>query len=375
MTSGQGAAEPPPLGGTCDQRFLPVRDRFETLLRDGDETGAAVCVMVGADVVVDLWGGWTDAARTRPWQRDTVATTYSVTKVPAALALLWVIDQGGVALDDPVASVWPDYAAGGKEATTLRMLLAHQAGLPAFPEPRPAQAWSDWDDLAAMLARAEPEWAPGSAHAEHALTYGHLLGEVVRRVDGRTLGQVWRQEIAEPLGLDFQIGLTAGECARAAEVEYSTPDWPAQAGGAPGTLRERWVNNPAGARDVAVVNSDLWRQAEIPAVNGHGTARAVARLYTALAGRVDGLPLSDGIHRELLTPQRTGHDALLDAEVTWGLGPQFEESYVGMGGLGGSDGLLETSRGYSFGYVTRRLADHDRAIALGDAAEAVLDAG
>lgn len=325
--------------------------------------------------MVDLWGGWADTARTRPWATDTVVPTYSVTKAPAAVSLLTVVDRGLVGLDDPVESVWPEYGAAGKSATTLRHLLAHRAGLPAFPEPRddPA-AWSDWADLTSMLARARPNWAPGTAHAEHALTYGHLVGEVVRRVDGRTLGQVWREDVATPWGLDFQIGLRDDEAARVAELEYATPDWPAEAGGAAGSLRERAVGNPAGARDLAVLGSDVWRRSEIPAVNGHGTARAVARFYAAVTGHLDPPLLSDRLRAELLTPVATGHDELLDREVTWGLGVQFDESSVGMGGLGGSDGLADLHRGYSYGYVTRRLADHDRSVALTDAIEAVLDA-
>jgi CubicO group peptidase (beta-lactamase class C family) len=223
-----------------------------------------------------------------------------------------------------------------------------------------------------MLARATPEWEPGTAHAEHAYTYGHLVGEVVRRVDGRSLGQVWREDLAGPLGLDFHFGLRDDEVARCAEVEYSAPTWPADVAGAPGSLRARAVSNPAGARDLDVLNSDLWRRPEVPAVNGHGTARALARLYAVLAGSVDAPLLSEGLHAELLTPVATAYDALLDREVTWGLGLQFEDAYVGMGGLGGSDGMAEVARGYSFGYVTRRLGDHARAVALSDAVEACL---
>jgi CubicO group peptidase (beta-lactamase class C family) len=363
-----------PLEGTCDDRFRPVRDRFAALLADGSETGAAVCVYLGAEPVVDLWGGWSDAARTVAWDRGTIVPTYSVTKAPAAVAVLSLVGRGLVGLDDPVVSVWPEYGAAGKSATTVGHLLAHRAGLPAFPEPRDdPSAWADWGDLTAMLARAAPEWEPGTAHAEHALTYGHLLGEVVRRVDGRTLGRVWREDLAAPLGLDFQIGLRDDEVARVAEMEHSAPSWPRDVGGAAGSLRERALANPAGARDVAVLGSDVWRRAEIPAVNGHGTARAVARFYAAVAGRLDAPLLPEDVRGELLTPVATGHDELLDGEVIWGLGVQFEEPYVGMGGLGGSAGFADTRRGYSFGYVTRRLADHDRATALGDAVAAVLD--
>lgn len=362
-----------PLEGTCDARFAPVRGQFAALLADGTETGAAVCVYLGDEPVVDLWGGWADAAGSRPWQRDTIVPTYSVTKAPAAVTLLSVVDRGLVGLDDRVASVWPEYGSAGKEPTTVRHLLAHRAGLPTFPEPRPdPAAWADWDDLVAMLARATPEWEPGTAHAEHAYTYGHLLGEVVRRVDGRSLGRVWREDLAARLGLDFQIGLRDDECARVAEMEYATPSWPVDVGGEPGSLRDRAVTNPAGARDLAVLNSDLWRRAEIPAVNGHGTARAIARFYAAVAGRLDVPLLSDGLRAELLTPVATGPDLMLEREVTWGLGVQFEGSYVGMGGLGGADGLADRTRGYSFGYVTRRLADHDRAISLSDTVESCL---
>jgi hypothetical protein len=155
-------------------------------------------------------------------------------------------------------------------------------------------------------------------------------------------------------------------------MEYAAPDWPVDTGGAPGSPRRDLVNNPAGARDLGVLNSDLWRRAEIPAVNGHGTARAIARFYAALAGRLDRPLLSPALSAQLLTPVATGHDKVLDREVTWGLGVQFEESYVGMGGLGGADGMADVERGYSFGYVTRRLADHDRAIALSDTVEACL---
>jgi CubicO group peptidase (beta-lactamase class C family) len=292
--------------------------------------------------------------------------------VPAALSLLTLVDRGLVGLDDRVASVWPEYGVAGKEATTLRMLLAHQAGLPGFPERRDVAAWGDWDDLVGTLARATPEWEPGAAHAEHALTYGHLLGEVVRRVDGRTLGRVWREDLAGPLGLDYQIGLTEEEASRAAEVEHASPTWPRDVGGEPGSMRERCIGNPAGARDPAVLNSPLWRQAQIPAVNGHGTARAIARLYAALAGRLDRPVLGPALREEVLRPVKEGPDLLLGRDVAWGLGVQFEESYVGMGGLGGSDGLVDVERGYSYSYVTRRLADHARAVSLTDTFEACL---
>lgn len=360
---------PAPLGGSTHPAFDAVRDRFAELLADGTETGAAVAVYRGDELVVDLWGGWADRAGTRPWERDTIATTYSVTKMPAAATLLALVDRGLVGLDDTVASVWPEYGVAGKSATTLRMVLAHRAGQPAFTEPRGVEAWRDWGDLTAMLARAEPDWEPGSQHVEHALTYGHLVGEVVRRVAGRSLGTVWREDIAAPLDLDFQIGLTAADAARTAEVEYAEPAWPVDTAGVPGSLRHRALTNPAGGLDLDVLNSETWRTPEIPAVNGHGTARAIARFYAALAGWLPEPLFSPALRAEVLAPVAEGHDALLDRSVAWGMGLQFDEGYAGMGGIGGSDGEVHLEQGFAFGYVTRHLGSHDRAIALTDAIE------
>jgi len=252
------------------------------------------------------------------------------------------------------------------------MLLAHRAGQPAFPDARGADAWADWDDLTGMLARAAPEWQPGSRHVEHALTYGHLVGEVVRRVAGRSLGTVWREDLAARLGLDFQIGLTPTETARAADVEHATTTWATETAGPPGSLRERALGNPAGALEVEVLNSARWREPEIPAVNGHGTARAIARFYAALAGWLEEPLFSPAPQAEVLRPVATGPDELLDRSVAWGMGLQFEESYAGMGGTGGSDGMVDLERGYAFGYVTRRLGDHDRAISLAETVESCL---
>jgi CubicO group peptidase (beta-lactamase class C family) len=367
------AAQSVPLDGYCDPRFSAVRDRFAQLLADGDETGGAVAFVLHGAPVVDLWGGWRDVARTVAWQRDSIAFTFSTTKWPAALTVLRLVDDGRLALDQPVGSVWPEYAVNGKEDTTIRHLLAHQAGVVTFPEPRPASGWADWDDLVAMLARSEPSWPPGTAHAEHVRTYGHLLGEVVRRVDGRTLGTFWREEIAGPLDIDFQIGLTEDEQQRCAEMEYGVASWADDVRAAATPLRLASLASPEDRLTTEFLNSKLCRSNEIPAINGHGTARGVARLWSATAGH-DGVPplLSEDLLAEATRPAMVGPDLVLGDDRAWCLGVQIDESYVGMGGLGGSDGLLDRGRGYAYGYVTRRLLDHDRAIALTDAFEACL---
>jgi CubicO group peptidase (beta-lactamase class C family) len=364
------------LTGTVQPRFAPVRDAFAGLLRDGAETGAAVAVTHRGELVVDLCGGWRDAARTRPWTPDTLVNVFSVGKAVAALGLLVLVDRGAIGLDDPVARHWPEFAAHGKDATTVRHVLSHAAGLPAFPVPRPAAAVSDWNLLAGDLAAAEPEWPAGTAVAEHALTYGHLVGEISRRVDGRSLGALVRDDVASPWHLDLAFGLTAADQARAAELEYAAPDWPDQARGEPGSLWARALDNPAGCLELSVLNGNAWRAAEMPAVNLHATAVALARCYAGLdaGGTLDGVRLlDDALAAQIGRSQAAGHDLLLDRHVAWGLGVQVEEDGSwGMGGIGGSVGYAHPGREYTFGYVTRRLGNHDRADALAEVVESCL---
>jgi CubicO group peptidase (beta-lactamase class C family) len=196
-----------------------------------------------------------------------------VGKPVIALAVLLLAERGLLSLDDRMPRLWPQFTTNA----SVREILAHTAGLPVFPVVRDAQAWSDWDLLCADLAGATPEWTPGTAAAEHALTYGHLLGELVRRVDGRPPAQFVAEEIAGPYGLDLGYGMPVERCA---ELEFDTPDWPARMLGAPGSLHARAVSNPAGARDLAVVNSDRWRAATVPAVNLHATAAATLPPWT-----------------------------------------------------------------------------------------------
>jgi CubicO group peptidase (beta-lactamase class C family) len=213
-----------------------------------------------------------------------------------------------------------------------------------FPVPRPASAWSDWDLLCADLAAATPRWEPGTVAAEHALTYGHLLGELVRRADGRSPA-----EAVAALGFDFGFALSDADLARCADLEYDTPDWPSRMAGAPGSIRSLAVANPPGARDLAVVNSPQWRRASVPAVNLHATATSIARFYAALL---------DGTLPDLAVPAYTGPDHFIESDVTWGLGVQIEPNgEFGMGGLGGNAGWADPATGLSVAYVTRRLGD------------------
>lgn len=360
------------VGGSVAPGYEPVRSVFEGLFTSGRETGAALTVLRHGQPVVELRGGWSDAARTRRWAADTRVNVYSAGKPLIALAVLVLVGRGRVALDDPIARHWPEFATRGKQDTTVRHALTHTAGLPAFPVSRDAAAYGDWDLLCGDLAGAAPEWPPGSTAAEHALTYGHLLGELVRRVDGRAPGRFVAEEISGPWRLDLGFGLAGPEIERCAELEYDAPDWPARMLGAPESLHARAVGNPAGARDLAVVNGAAWRSAEVPAVNLHATATGLARMYAGLlaGGVLDGTRLlGPDLVAEAVAAQYTGPDLFLEHDTVWGLGVQLEDDGTwGMGGLGGNAGWGDPSKGHAIAYVTRHLGDFDRV----DAIEAAL---
>ncbi|MER7081925.1 serine hydrolase domain-containing protein [Saccharopolyspora kobensis] len=353
--------------GVVDERFAAVREVFDRLLASGAETGAGLVVRHDGREVVRLSGGWTDAAHSAPWRDDTLVQVFSLGKPLAALTAVKVLADAGVGLDRPVAEVWPDYAAAGKSATTLRQLLSHQAGQPAFPE-----TTSDLLDdarLRAELAAAAPEWRPGSRIAEHALTYGHLLDGVVRAITGRSLGEVFRHEVAAPLEWDAHFGVLEADLPRVAELVVGDPAyWTfGQAGG----LVQRALTTPPGALEVAVANSGRWRQAQFPAIGLHATAAAVASFFAALtdtAGPVARL-LGEQLHGEFIAPQASGHDEFLNHDVTWTLGAQRGEDELAMGGIGGSTAWVSLRHGYSCAYLTRHLAGPHRMLAL----EEVLD--
>jgi CubicO group peptidase (beta-lactamase class C family) len=322
--------------------FDGVREAFAADPRGG----SALAVLRDGEVVVDLREGWRDTARTVPWDADTLVNVYSVGKPVIALAVLLLAERGLIGLDDPMARHWPSFST----KASVRDVLTHTSGLATFSVPRPAEAWRDWDLLCADLAGAEPEWPPGTVAAEHALTYGHLLGELVRRVDGRTPARFVAEEIARPFGADFGFGLGPADIARCAELEFDAPDWPARMLGEPGSVHARAVQNPPGARDLAVVNSDLWRSASVPAVNLHSTALALARFYAELMARPIGATMA--------TPQFEGVDEFIGSHTVWGLGVQIEpDGSWGMGGLGGNAAWADPDRGQAIAYVTRRLGD------------------
>ncbi|MFB8754050.1 serine hydrolase domain-containing protein [Streptomyces nigra] len=384
---------PARVHGHCDPRFEAVRTAFEANFRERGELGAAVAVTVGGETVVDLWGGWADGARSRPWERDTLVNVWSTTKGPTALCAHILADRGLLDLDAPVAFSWPEFAAAGKEEVLVRHLLAHRAGLSGLREPHTLQDLYDWELTTRRLAATEPWWAPGTRSGYHALTYGFLVGEVVRRVSGLRPAAFLEREVTGPLGVDFTIGLPEKESGRAAELVQppagASGERPAALAALPPAALAA-LANPAVGADQA--NTPAWRAAEIPAANGHGTARAVAALYGIFAG--------GGSYggRRILSPEaaervREGQGRCRDLVLGAGLG---QETEIGLGlwlsgpngsygpnprafghdGFGGSCGLADPEAGVSLGYVMNRMgphiADDPRKMSLVDAVYASL---
>ncbi|MCA9502859.1 MAG: beta-lactamase family protein [Spirochaetaceae bacterium] len=408
---------PAPVHGHCDPRFAKVREVFTKRIADGKEIGAAIAFTLDGEPVVDLWGGYYaegQGASEREWERDTLVNTYSTTKGMTAICAHRLVEQGRLDLDAPVADYWPEFAQAGKAEVPVRWLLSHRVGLPAIRRDMPHGSLYDWDAMCAALAESEPWWTPGTRHGYHPVTFGHLVGEVVRRIDGRSLGRFFREEVALPLDADFHIGLSESEdhrvsdligtlaptraqrdaadraAARGSAADGSRTDAESASRGAddaakadsaspaaapssflrdmsdPTTMVGRAFNNPwMRANDM---NTRAWRAAEIPAANGHGTARALARIYGALArgGEVDGVRV---LERESIerarTEQSAGPDATLGGlPMRYGLGFMLRSPVMplspspaafGHPGAGGSIGMADPEAKVGFGFTMNRM--------------------
>ncbi|MHB1582965.1 MAG: serine hydrolase domain-containing protein [Acidimicrobiales bacterium] len=350
-----------PVAGLCERRFAPVREAFAANFAEQGEVGAAVTVLEHGRPLVELVGGWRDAARTERWTPDTLVDVYSVGKAVVGLLLLQAVDAGAVGLDDPVASVWPAFAAGGKAGATVRHALSHRAGVPAIRQPLDdADLW-DWEAMTTALARTEAWFEPGSRHAYHTNTFGHLVGELVRRSTGAMPGERLRQ-VAGPLDADFWFGLPVAEHHRCAEVIWALGDTPPTVDFAALRGDELMVQlgyfNPPGYSSIGVVNTPSWRAAEVPSTNGHASATGVARLYAALLE--PGRLLAPTLLAEATRPQSVGFCPVLGEEVTFGLGfkPTTARRPFGPNpgafghfGTGGAVGFADPVTGLAFGYV------------------------
>ncbi len=310
----------PAVHGTCPDRFGAVREAFARNLACGDDVGASFAVTIDGELAIDLWGGFANAERTRPWERDTIVNVYSSTKTMSFLCFLVLADRGEIDLDAPVARYWPEFAANGKQDVRLRHLMSHSAGVPAQDAPLTEELLYDWDRICGILAAQAPWWKPGTASGYHALIQGHLIGEVVRRVTGQSLGAFFRKEIAEPLGADFHIGLDPVHFARVADLIPYAPD-PNAPVPPPDSIAARTFAR--GMPDPAWTKNAGWRRAEIPAANGHGNARAIALSHAPLAcgGTARGKRLlSRETCESVLAVQTDGVDLVIGVPVRFGLG-------------------------------------------------------
>lgn len=353
------------IEGTCDDRYTRVREAFEANFEHGLESGASVAVIVGDDVVVDLWGGVADAASGRPWERDTIVCTWSCTKTMAALCVLTLADRGELSLHAPVARYWPEFAAAGKAAVEVRHLLSHTAGLPGWDDPMTLDDLYDVPGAAARLAAQAPWWEPGSAAGYHAVTQGYLLGELVRRVTGATLGEWFASTFAGPLGADFHIGTGPEHDARIATIE--PPSGPLGAAAEPGSLAARALRNPV--IEATVAHTEAYRRVELPASNGHGNARALATVQHVVSGggSVGGHRfLSDAGVDAIFEVQATGTDLIQSTPIRIGMGYGLNGPEVPVspnpracfwGGWGGSIVICDVDARTTFAYVMNRMGD------------------
>jgi CubicO group peptidase (beta-lactamase class C family) len=356
------------ISGRCADSFGAVKDAFaENFAVEGD-VGASVAVTKGDELVVDLWGGSQDEAGAVPWQEDTIINVFSTTKTMTCLSALVLASRGLLDVDAPVSTYWPEFAAAGKEASVLvRHLLSHTAGLPGWDVRLDGTDLYDWDKVTGLLAEQAPWWQPGSKSGYHGISQGNLVGEVVRRIDGRTVGRFFAEEIAQPLGADFHIGLGPEHDSRVALV-IPPVVLPVGGGGQAEIPRDSIPYRAANPRLVAEQSWEIpWRRAEIPAAGGHGNARSVALAQCAVSARgsARGVELlSRDVIDRIFDVQAAGRDLVLGIGVTFGVGYGLNsprapiapnEHVCYWGGWGGSLVVNDVDAGFTMAYVMNRM--------------------
>ena len=343
------------LHGKCDERFDALRSALQQNVDSGAELGASIVLDLDGEIAVDLWGGFRDEARTEPWEQDTITNVWSTTKTVTSLAALMLADRGELDVDAPVARYWPEFAAAGKQDVLVRHLLSHASGVSGLGQPAVVEDLYDFDKATSRFAAQAPWWPPGTASGYHALNFGHLIGEVLRRITGTSLKQFVADEIAGPLGADFQIGAAERDWGRIAGVVPPPP--------LPLDLAALGMDSPAVKTftgpppDAAAANTAAWRLADIGAANGHGNARSVARILSVISrgGEVDGTRLLRPETIELIfREQANGVDLVLGVPLRFGIGyglPQLDslpyvpdEKICFWGGWGGSVIIMDLGR-------------------------------
>lgn len=376
------------IHGLCDERFGAVKDAFKANFDEGMEVGASVAVTLGGRYVVDLWAGYMDEQRTQPWEEDTIVNVYSTTKIMTALCALMLVDRGQLDVDAPVADYWPEFAQAGKEALPVKYLFSHSAGLAGFDTHFTVEDLCNWDKAVRALAAQAPWWEPGTASGYHLVTHGYLLGELVKRISGCTLGQFFKTEVAERIDADFHIGLDEEHVNRVATLIPATvvPQDPGELDpssvAAKAYLSMEWSVEASATR--------AWQAAEIPASNGHGNARSIARVGSVLAlgGELDGQRLiSRAAVEKSIEEQIYGKDLVLGSPIRFGLGfglaskeiPYPNPRTFYWSGWGGSTCVMDIDAGLCYAYamnqMVQSLTGDPRTMRIKEAVFACMDEG
>ncbi|MFX1323603.1 MAG: serine hydrolase domain-containing protein [Promethearchaeota archaeon] len=353
--------------GFCDEKFVAVKDAFQKNFETEGEVGASFAVALNGKFIVDIWGGYADKAKSRPWEKDTIVNVYSTTKVMTIICALMLVDRGQLDLDAPVANYWPEFAQNGKEKIPVRQIFSHTSGLAGWEEKIDIKDFYNWNKVVSLLAAQKPWWDPGTSSGYHATTHGYLLGELVRRITGKSLGAFFREEVSGPLNADFHIGFGKEYDHRVADlVPWALPQngEPSFMEMDPQSLFGRVFTNPV--IEIKEVLSREWRAAEIPAAGGHGNARSVARVGSAIAcgGEVDGVRLL-GIEtiKKAMVEQSYSQDLVLMIPIRFGVGfglpskemPFLRPNTVWWGGAGGSVIIMDLENKLSISYVMNQM--------------------
>lgn len=372
------------IHGTCDERFAGVREEFARGFAERDELGASVAVVLDGELVVDLWGGWADAARTRPWERDTIVVVHSVTKGMVSMCAHMLAARGLLDFDARVVEYWPEFGKAGKEPITVRQVISHQAGLPVIDAPLPPSARYDWQVMTRALEEQPPIWEPGTKHGYHTGTWGHLVGEVIRRITGRSPGTVLREELCGPWGLDFHLGFGPELDPRVADLVPPSPGTQPPVEAPPSPLRQRAfgvaVPQPGERLDIRAS-----RAAESPSGGGHGSARAIALAFGGMArgGELNGVRLIPEERIPLMYEEQVaGMDEVLGMPSRYSLGFWLTSGDLARHrgprafnhpGVGGAIGLADPDLKLGFGYAMNRTGAAPRRLAIERAVYAALE--
>ena len=358
------------IHGFCDERFAAVKEAFQENFKSHGEVGASFAATINGKFVVDIWGGYADKAKSRSWEKDTIINVFSTTKVMTIICALMLVDRGQLDLDDPVAKYWPEFAQNGKEDILVRQIFSHTSGLAGWDDVMAMEDLYDWDKAVRLLATQKPWWVPGTSSGYHGFTHGYLLGELVRRITGKSLGTFFKEEVSDPLNADFHIGFGEEHDNRVADlIAFDLPQKgePGYMELDPNSFLSRVFTNPV--IDIEKIKTREWRAAEIPAAGGHGNARSVARVASAIAcgGEVDNIRLLKmGTIKKAMEEQSYTPDLVLMLPIRFGVGfglpskelpfPSPNANAVWWGGAGGSLVMMDLDNKISLSYVMNKMS-------------------